>query len=29
MNKITSFCIDHDILKEGMYVSRVDRDVIT
>ena len=29
MNKITSFCIDHDILKEGMYVSRVDGDVIT
>ncbi|MGX8850465.1 S-ribosylhomocysteine lyase [Amedibacillus sp. YH-ame10] len=29
MNKITSFCIDHDILKKGMYVSRIDGDVIT
>ncbi|MEG0528021.1 MAG: S-ribosylhomocysteine lyase [Longicatena sp.] len=29
MNKITSFCINHDILKKGMYVSRIDGDVIT
>lgn len=29
MRKITSFCVDHDILQKGMYVSRVDGDVIT
>lgn len=29
MKKITSFCIDHDILGKGMYVSRIDGDVIT
>lgn len=29
MNKITSFCIDHDILPKGMYVSRIDGDIIT
>ena len=29
MNKITSFCVNHDILKEGLYVSRVDGDVVT
>ena len=29
MEKITSFCIDHDILDKGMYVSRIDQDVIT
>lgn len=29
MKKITSFCIDHDILKKGLYVSRVDGDIIT
>lgn len=29
MEKITSFCIDHDILGKGLYVSRLDGDVIT
>ncbi|WP_071433136.1 S-ribosylhomocysteine lyase [Angelakisella massiliensis] len=29
MKQIASFCIDHDILMPGMYVSRVDGDVIT
>ena len=29
MEKITSFCVDHDILGKGMYVSRIDGDVIT
>lgn len=29
MNKITSFCIDHDTLLKGMYVSRIDGDIIT
>lgn len=29
MNKITSFCINHDVLGKGMYVSRVDGDIIT
>lgn len=29
MNKITSFCIDHDILQKGMYISRIDKDIIT
>ena len=29
MEKITSFCIDHDILQKGMYVSRIDGDIIT
>ncbi len=29
MEKITSFTIDHNILKRGFYVSRVDRNVIT
>lgn len=29
MNKITSFCINHDILPKGMYVSRIDNDIIT
>ncbi len=29
MEKITSFCIDHDILGKGMYISRIDSDIIT
>lgn len=29
MKKITSFCINHDILGKGMYISRVDGDIIT
>ena len=29
MKKITSFCVDHDVLEKGMYISRIDGDVIT
>lgn len=29
MNKIASFQVNHDKLKKGMYISRVDGDVIT
>ena len=29
MKKITSFTINHDYLKRGMYISRIDGDVIT
>ena len=29
MKKITSFCVDHTKLKEGMYISRIDGDCIT
>lgn len=29
MKRIASFAINHDILKKGMYVSRIDGDVIT
>lgn len=29
MKKITSFCINHDKLGKGLYVSRMDGDVIT
>ena len=29
MKKITSFTVDHDLIDEGMYISRIDGDVIT
>ena len=29
MERIASFCINHDTLTEGMYLSRVDGDVVT
>ena len=29
MQKIASFTIDHDVLVPGLYVSRVDGDVVT
>ncbi len=29
MEKIQSFTIDHDLLDEGMYISRTDGDIIT
>ena len=29
MKTIASFTINHDILKKGMYVSRIDGDVVT
>ncbi len=29
MKRITSFCVDHDKIKKGIYVSRVDGDITT
>ena len=29
INKIASFTVDHDLLSEGIYVSRIDGDVTT
>lgn len=29
MERITSFSVDHDKIKEGMYISRIDGDIIT
>ena len=29
MDKIASFSVDHDRLEKGMYISRVDGDVVT
>ena len=29
MEKIASFTVNHDTLKKGMYISRIDGDVIT
>lgn len=29
MEKIKSFCVDHRILKEGIYISRIDGDCVT
>lgn len=29
MKKIASFTINHDILKKGMYISRIDGDIVT
>lgn len=29
MKKITSFCINHDILEKGLYISRIDGDIVT
>lgn len=29
MERITSFCVDHDKITEGIYVSRIDGDVTT
>ena len=28
MDRITSFTVDHDLLTEGIYVSRIDADII-
>ena len=27
--KIASFTVDHDFIKEGIYVSRIDGDIVT
>ena len=29
MERIASFSVNHDVLEKGMYVSRIDRDIIT
>ena len=29
VNKIASFTVDHDLLSEGIYVSRIDGDITT
>ena len=29
MERITSFSVNHDVLTEGMYTSRVDGDITT
>ena len=29
MDRITSFTVDHDLLTEGIYVSRIDGDITT
>ncbi len=29
MKKIASFTVNHDILQKGMYISRIDGDVVT
>ena len=29
INKIASFTVDHDLLEEGIYISRIDGDVVT
>lgn len=29
MKRIASFSVNHDLLKKGMYVSRIDGDVVT
>ena len=29
MERIASFTVNHDILKKGMYISRIDGDVVT
>ncbi len=29
VQKIASFTVDHDLLEEGIYVSRIDGDVVT
>lgn len=29
MNRIQSFCVDHDYITEGVYISRIDGDITT
>ena len=29
MKKIASFTINHDTLEKGMYISRIDGDIVT
>ena len=29
MKRIASFCVDHDVLERGMYISRIDGNIVT
>ena len=29
MKKIASFTVNHDVLEKGMYISRIDKDIVT
>ena len=29
MERIQSFCVDHDLITEGIYISRIDGDITT
>lgn len=29
MNRIASFSVNHDVLRPGIYVSRIDGDAVT
>ena len=29
MQKIASFTVNHDLIKEGLYISRIDGDIVT
>ena len=29
MERIASFTVNHDVLKKGMYISRIDGDIVT
>ena len=29
MKRIESFCVNHDVLEKGMYISRIDGDAVT
>ena len=29
MEKIASFTVNHDVLQKGMYISRIDNDIVT
>ena len=29
MERIQSFCVDHDLIDEGIYISRIDGDIVT
>ena len=29
MKQIASFTVNHDVLKKGFYISRIDRDIVT
>lgn len=29
MKRIASFCVNHDVLEKGLYISRIDGDIVT